>query len=167
MHTFQMRHAVERDVPIIYDFILRLATYEKMAHEVVCTEEQVRKTLFGAHPYAFVVLAERDGVSVGFALYFFNYSTFLGRPGLYLEDLFVVPEHRGQGYGTALLSTLAQIAVQNECGRMEWNVLDWNTSAIHFYESLQARQVDEWKTFRLTGAALHQLASTRHGREMT
>ena len=161
MTAFQIRTADENDVPIIFEFILRLATYEKMADEVVATEEHVRKTLFGPHPYAFVVLAEVHGVPVGFALYFFNYSTFLGCPGLYLEDLFVVPEQRGNGYGTALLSTLASIAVDNECGRMEWNVLSWNEPAIRFYESLQARHVNEWNTYRLTGTALMSLAAVQ------
>lgn len=160
MGSFRIRDAKETDVSVIYDCIVRLAEYEQLAHEVVASESDIRDTLFGSHPYAFVLLAEEGTETVGFALYFFNYSTFLGRPGLYLEDLYVVPTFRGRGYGKALLARLAAIAVDRKCGRMEWNVLSWNEPAIRFYESLQAKHVDEWKTYRLTGAALTALAAT-------
>ena len=121
--------------------------------------ELLRKGLFGERPYAEVLIAEADGKAAGFALYFHNFSTFLGRPGIYLEDLFVRPEHRGKGYGRALLKRLAEIAVERDCGRMEWAVLDWNEPAIGFYKKLGAQPMDAWTIFRVTGDALRQLAA--------
>lgn len=153
-----IRTATVADVPLILDFIRGLADYEKLAHEVVATEATLRQTLFGATPAAQVVIAEVEGRPAGFALYFFNYSTFLAKPGLYLEDLFVKPEYRGAGTGKALLLHLAKIANTRGCGRMEWSVLDWNEPAIKFYETLGARRMKEWQICRLTGPALAQYA---------
>ena len=156
--TCKLRSATVADVPLILDFIRGLALYEKLAHEVVATEESLRHTLFGSPPAAHVVIAEVDGAPAGFALYFFNYSTFLAKPGLYLEDLFVRPEFRGVGTGKALLLHLAKIANDRGCGRMEWSVLDWNEPAINFYEAIGARRMREWQICRLTGPALTQYA---------
>ena len=153
-----IRSATADDVPQILNFIRALATYEKLLDEVVATEATLHQTLFGASPAAEVVLAEVDGRPAGFALYFFNYSTFLAQPGLYLEDLFVAPEFRGQGTGKALLLHLAKIANDRGCGRMEWSVLDWNEPAKGFYRKLGARLLDDWRICRLTGAALKQYA---------
>ena len=153
-----LRSATVDDVPLILAFIRDLADYEKLSHEVVATEATLRATLFGTPPAAHVVLAEVAGAPAGFALYFFNYSTFLARPGLYLEDLFVKPAHRGHGVGKALLLHLARIANQRGCGRMEWSVLDWNEPAKGFYRRLGAAPMDDWRICRLTGAALAQYA---------
>jgi len=158
--TFEIRAANESDVPQIHQFIRDLADYEKLAHVVVATDAQLRETLFGKTPYAEVIIAEEDGTPAGFALFFHNYSTFLAQPGIYLEDLFVKPEYRGRGYGKALLARLAQIARERNCGRVDWAVLDWNEPSIAFYESLGARRMDEWHTFRLTGPSLDRLAKT-------
>ena len=155
---FALRFATPDDVPLILRFIRELATYEKLLDEVVATEDGLRADLFGDRPYAEVILAFREDVPAGFALYFHTYSTFLGRPGLYLEDLYVVPEQRGQGLGRLLMRTLATLAVERGCGRLEWAVLDWNTPAIDFYMSLGAETMDEWITCRLTGTALERLA---------
>jgi GNAT superfamily N-acetyltransferase len=151
-----IRSATPADVPLILAFISDLAAYEKLLHEVVATEETLRRTLFGEPPAAQVVIAEEDGRPAGFALYFFNYSTFLSRPGLYLEDLFVKPEFRGRGTGKALLLHLAKIANARGCGRMEWAVLDWNEPAKGFYKKLGAVPLDDWRVMRLTGPALAQ-----------
>lgn len=156
--TLNIRKATEADVPMILQFIRDLAEYEKLAHLVVATEKQLHDTLFASTPYAEVIVAEEDGTPAGFALFFHNFSTFLAQPGIYLEDLFVKPEYRGRGYGKALLARLAQIARERNCGRVEWAVLDWNEPSIAFYESLGARKMDEWHTFRLTGPALDRLA---------
>lgn len=156
-----LRAAQAPDVPVILELIRGLAEYEKLAHEVTATAARLQQTLFpadGSAPAAHCVLAEVDGAAVGFALYFFNYSTFLARPGLYLEDLFVKTGFRGRGLGRTLLLHLAQIANQRGCGRMEWAVLDWNQPAIDFYESLGARRMKDWQICRLTGAALRQYA---------
>jgi GNAT superfamily N-acetyltransferase len=155
----QITEATERDVAVILDLIRQLAEYERLSDRVTATEEQIRKTLFGARPAAEVLLAAADGETVGFAVFFTNYSTFLAKPGLYLEDLFVKPHTRGQGIGTALLARLAQLAVERDCGRVEWSVLDWNEPSIRFYESLGAVPLKEWTTFRLTGDALTKLGS--------
>lgn len=157
-----LRSATSADVPLILDFIKGLAEYEKLAHEVVATEESLHATLFGERPYAEVVIGEHEGEPVGFALFFHNYSTFLGRPGIYLEDLFVRPAWRGRGFGKALLTFLATLAVERGCGRLEWAVLDWNEPAIRFYESLGAQPMDEWTVYRITGEALERLAAM-HG----
>jgi len=153
-----LRFAGPDDTPLVLGFIRELADYERLSHEVVATEQGLRATLFGARPAAEVVIASRDDQPVGFALFFHNYSTFLGLPGLYLEDLFVRPEHRGAGVGTALLTFLARLAVERGCGRFEWAVLDWNEPAMRFYRALGATSVDEWTIFRVTGDALRRLA---------
>lgn len=155
-----IREAAPDDIPLIHHFILALADYEKLRHEVVATEALLRETLFGARRYAEVLIAEWDGQPAGFALFFHNYSTFLGQPGIHLEDLFVEPGCRGRGIGRALLVRLAALAVERRCGRLEWVVLNWNTPAIRFYERLGASRVEEWSTFRLTGDALHGLADS-------
>ena len=156
----------EEDVPVILSLIKALADYEKLPHEVVATEPDLQRWLFGGKPIAEVVIAWAYGESqrsdehaVGFALFFHNFSTFLGRPGLYLEDLFVVPEWRGRGVGRQLLEHLARVAMERGCGRFEWSVLDWNTSAIGFYRRLGAVVMDDWRICRMTGDALATLAS--------
>jgi GNAT superfamily N-acetyltransferase len=155
-----IRDATPADVSTIAALIRALAVYEELEHEVVLEEPDLRQHLFGERPYAEVVLAEHEGAVVGFALFFHNFSTFLGKPGIYLEDLFVVPEHRGRGCGKALLARLARIAVERGCGRLEWSVLDWNEPSIAFYRSLGAVAMDEWTQYRLTGDALTSLAGT-------
>jgi GNAT superfamily N-acetyltransferase len=154
-----LRTATIDDVPRILAFIRALADYERLRHEVVATEDGLRVALFGPRPYAEVVLAEDAGVPVGFALFFHTFSTFLGQPGIYLEDLFVVPEARGRGVGRALLAHLARLAEERGCGRVEWAVLDWNAPAIRFYDSLGARPNAGWTVYRLTGDALSALAA--------
>jgi GNAT superfamily N-acetyltransferase len=154
-----VRPATPADVPTIARLIRALAAYERLAHEVVLDEDRLREHLFGPRPYAEALLAEEAGAVVGFALFFHNYSTFLGRPGLYLEDLFVEPAHRGRGHGKALLAALARLAVERGCGRLEWAVLDWNEPAIAFYRALGAEPMDEWTVYRLTGDALRRLAA--------
>jgi GNAT superfamily N-acetyltransferase len=156
--TVLIRPAEPADVPVIADLIRGLARFEKLEDQVALTEELLAAGLFGARPYAESVLAEVDGHPAGFALFFHNFSTFLARPGLYLEDLFVLPEHRGVGIGRALLTHLARLAVERGCGRMEWAVLDWNKEAISFYERLGAHANSEWTTYRVAGEALHRLA---------
>ena len=155
---FAIREATPDDVALILRFIRELAEYERLRDRCIATEERVRETLFGARRYAEVIIGEEDGVPAGFALFFHNYSTFLARPGIYLEDLYVTPEARGRGYGKALLQRLAQLAVERECGRVEWAVLTWNAPSIAFYESLGAVPLDDWRIFRLTGDALERLA---------
>jgi GNAT superfamily N-acetyltransferase len=145
------------DVPLILRLITALADYEKLTHQVVATEAALRDSLFGASPAAHVVIARVGGEPAGFALWFYNYSTFLAKPGLYLEDLFVLPERRGQGIGRALLRHLAGIAVRRGCGRMEWAVLDWNEPAIGFYKRLGATVMEDWRICRLTGDTLRAL----------
>lgn len=157
----KIRNAEERDVPLILDFIRELAVYERLRDSCVATEDNLRGTLFGSSPAAEVIFAEMDGREVGFALFFYNYSTFLAQRGLFLEDLYVFPDARGHGAGFALLSALARIAIERGCGRLEWNVLDWNQLAIGFYQRIGANPMSEWTTFRLTGDALHQIARTR------
>jgi GNAT superfamily N-acetyltransferase len=156
--SFQIKPATIDDVPLILSFIQDLAEYEKLAHEVVATEETLRATLFGAKPYAEVVIGYLDQKPVSFALFFHNYSTFLGKPGVYLEDLFVKPVARGKGIGQKMLGYLARLAKERNCGRLEWWVLDWNESAIGFYKRLGAKPMDEWTVFRVTGQALDDLA---------
>jgi len=153
-----IRDATPDDIPTIAALIRALAEYERLAHEVVLDEGELRAHLFGERPYAEVILAEHEGGVVGFALFFHNFSTFLGKPGIYLEDLFVRPEHRGGGHGKALLAHLAGIAVARGCGRLEWSVLDWNEPSIAFYRSLGATAMDDWTTYRLTGDSLADLA---------
>lgn len=157
--AIDIRPAKSADVPIVLRLIKALAEYERLTHEVVATETSVRETLFGSRPRAEAVIACAGDEPVGFAVWFHNYSTFLSRPGLYLEDVFVLPEWRGRGVGRALLRHLARIAVSRGCGRMEWAVLDWNEPAIRFYRGLGARSMDDWTVYRLTGDALARLAS--------
>jgi GNAT superfamily N-acetyltransferase len=157
--ALSIRPATRSDLPLIVQFIRDLAEYERLADEVRFDEAVLGDRLFGARPYAEVLIGEVDGGPQGFALFFHNFSTFEGKPGVYLEDLFVRPEARGTGLGKALLSALAQIAVERDCARLEWWVLDWNEPAIGFYRKLGAKPMDEWTTFRVEGEALIQLAS--------
>jgi GNAT superfamily N-acetyltransferase len=155
--------ATKSDIPLILALIKELGEYERLAHEVVATEEILTETLFGDRPYAEVIIAYFDNEPVGYALYFHSFSTFLGRPGLYLEDVYVRPSLRGKGIGKALLATLARIAVDRKCGRLEWAVLNWNEPAIGFYKSLGAKPMDAWTVYRMTDEPLAQLASpSRH-----
>lgn len=160
-HTFRIDRATERDVPLILRLINELAVYEKLAHEVTATEDGLRRTLFGPFPAAEVLIGYANDEPAGFALFFANYSTFLALPGIHLEDLFVVPAWRGRGLGRQLLARLAALAVERECGRLEWTVLDWNAPAIGFYKSLGARALDDWTIFRVTGDSLRALAESR------
>lgn len=155
---FKIRQATEKDVPLLLWFIRQLAEYERMSNEAVLTEEILHSSLFGPHPVAEALLGYLGDQPVAFAVFFHNFSTFLGRPGMYLEDLFVVPEMRGKGFGRAMLVELAKIARERKCGRFEWAVLDWNESAINFYKSLGAVPMHEWTIFRVTGEALDRLA---------
>jgi GNAT superfamily N-acetyltransferase len=152
-----IRSAVASDTPAIFDLIRRLAEYERLLDQFALTPERLHEHLFGPRPFAEALVAEEPGGIVGFALFFHNYSTFVGRPGLYLEDLFVLPEHRGRGHGKALLREVARLAVERGCGRLEWSVLDWNEPAIGFYRSLGAVPLEDWTVFRLTGEALAEL----------
>ena len=160
MENLSLRHADKSDIPLILEFIKELAEYEKLSHEVVATPELIEEALFGKHPTANCMLAEQSGTPAGFALYFFNFSTFLARAGLYVEDLYVRPDFRSLGIGKALLGKLARIARAKGCGRMEWAVLDWNEPAIQFYQSLGARPLDDWHVYRLTGEAMDSLAES-------
>jgi GNAT superfamily N-acetyltransferase len=155
---FRIDAATDADVPVLLHLVRSLAEYEQLGHAVTATERDVRDTLFGPAPAAEAAIARVGHDAVGFAVWFFTYSTFLARPGLYLEDVFVVSEWRGRGIGRALLAHLARIAVARKCGRMEWSVLDWNEPAIRFYRALGARPLDEWTVFRVTGDALDRLA---------
>jgi GNAT superfamily N-acetyltransferase len=155
--TVKIRPAEPADVPVIAELIRALARFEKLESEVTMTEERLAENLFGRHRYAETLIAEEAGAPVGFALFFHNFSTFLALPGIYLEDLFVVPEHRGRGIGKALLKELARLAVERGCGRLEWAVLDWNREAIGFYERLGAKPNSEWTVYRLSGESLSAL----------
>ncbi len=156
-----VRRASARDVPTILALIRGLAEYERLAHQVEATAARIRRHGFGARPYFETLICRRGGRPIGFALYFFTYSTFLGRPSLYLEDLFVLPDERGKGAGRALLSALARVALAKGCGRMDWMVLDWNRPSIRFYRRIGARLRKEWVLTRLIGAPLRALARTR------
>ena len=162
---FKIRTARLADVPTILQLIRDLATYERAPNEVTATEEQLGDVLFGEKPAAEVLLAFENETPVGFAVFFRNFSTWLGRPGLYLEDLFVKPEKRGKGYGHALLVDLAKIARDRGCGRMEWAVLDWNDPAIQFYHKLGAKPMNEWTVFRLTRDGIARLANSKQPQE--
>lgn len=153
--------ATARDVPLILRLIKELAEYEKLSDMVVATEERLMTTLFGERPAAEVAIAYVGGHPVGYAMWFHTFSTFLAQRGLYLEDVYVRPEYRGRGIGRTLLAHVAAVAVERDCGRLEWVVLDWNEPAIRFYESLGARALDEWRTFRLTGEALTRVGLSR------
>jgi GNAT superfamily N-acetyltransferase len=155
-----IRPATPADVPTIARLIRALADYEKLADKVLLKETDLREHLFGPRQFAEVLLAEDAGAVVGFALFFHNYSTFLGKPGIYLEDLFVEPAHRGKGFGKGLLVALAKLAVERDCGRIEWSVLNWNEPSIQFYLRLDARRMDEWTVYRLSGEPLSRLAAS-------
>lgn len=159
--SLSIRPAERADLAIIAQFIRDLAEYERLAHEVRFDEAVLGDRLFGARPYAEVLIGEIDGTPQGFALFFHNFSTFEGRPGIYLEDLFVRPEARGSGLGKALLQRLAALAVERDCARLEWSVLDWNEPAINFYKSLGAKPMDEWTIYRVDGTALQQLTGQK------
>lgn len=160
MNNYTIRPAQQADASLILNFIVELARYEKAEDEVEASEEDIRNTLFGDKATSHCLICENDGQPVGFAVYFYNYSTWQGQNGLYLEDLFVSTDERGKGAGTALLKYLAQHAVENNCGRFEWNVLDWNKPAIDFYESIGAKPKSEWLGYRLSGDALTRFASS-------
>jgi len=153
-----LRFAEKSDVTLILDFIKSLAEYEKLSDEVVATESLLEEKLFGERQYAEVILTYYNDEPAGFALFFHNFSTFMGRPGIYLEDLFVKEKFRGNGIGTTLLSFLAKLAIERDCARLDWAVLDWNTPSIKFYKSLNANHLDDWKMFRLTGRPLKEMA---------
>ena len=157
--NFTIRPATKVDAPVILSLIQGLAEYEKLSHEVVATEELLRDTLFGARPVAEVILGDFEGDPVSFALFFHNYSTFLGRPGIYLEDLFVKPEMRRKGFGKVMLAYVANLAKERQCGRLEWSVLDWNEPAWKFYKSIGADPMDQWTVHRVTGDGISRLAA--------
>ena len=159
--SFEIQPATAADVPLILQLIRELAEYERAPNDVLATEEGLRDVLFGGKPAAHVLIGREEGEPVAFAVYFFNFSTWLGRAGLYLEDLFVRPELRGKGYGKALLVRLAEIAHERGCGRMEWAVLDWNDPAIQFYRKLGAKPMEEWTVYRLTRDGIANLASAK------
>ncbi len=156
-----IKYATIEDADIILSFIQKLAEYEKLENECVASADDLRNTLFSDYKYANVLIGYYKERAVCFALYFFNYSTFLAKPGIYLEDLFVLKEERGKGYGKKMLKHLAEIAIEKNCGRVEWAVLDWNEPAINFYKKLGAKPMDEWTTFRLTGNALIEFAKSK------
>lgn len=160
MENIKFRAATRRDIPLILEFIKDLAAYEELLDEVVATEEILDEWIFGKDKAEVIFVMEED-VEVGFALFFHNFSTFLGRAGIYLEDLYVKPEYRNKGYGKALLERLAQIAVERGCGRLEWWVLDWNTPSIEFYKSLGAEPMDDWTVFRITGDTLIKMGEKK------
>ena len=155
---FKIRAATENDVATILALIKDLADYEKLSHEVEATEDDIRKSLFGERPVAEALIGELDGVAISFALFFYNFSTFLGKPGIYLEDLYVKPDYRSNGFGRKMLTHIARLATERNCGRFEWSVLDWNAPAIRTYDRLNARPMKEWILYRLTGDALDKLA---------
>ncbi len=156
--NFNIRTAIPEDAETIFHLIYQLAVYEKLENDVITTPEELRVQIF-VKKYAEVIIAEENQKPIGFALYFHNFSTFVGKPGIYLEDLFVEPEHRGKGYGKALLVALAKIAKERNCGRLEWSVLDWNTPSIEFYKSLGAKPMDEWTVFRLDQNGIDALSN--------
>ncbi len=159
MNGFTIKKAKEEDAGLVLSFIKKLAEYEKLEKEVTATEELLKENLFGKSAVAECLLGYYENVPVSFAIYFYNFSTFLAKPGLYLEDLFVLPEYRGRGFGKAMLVQLAKIAKERNCGRFEWAVLDWNEPALKFYESLGAIKLDDWIIHRVTGKALDKLAN--------
>jgi GNAT superfamily N-acetyltransferase len=159
MTDIQIQSATEADVPLILKLIKALAEYERLGQEVAATEDMIRESFFGPAPHAKAVIARIGGDAVGFAIWFSTYSTFLSKPGIYLEDLFVLPDWRGKGVGRALLRHLARIAVEQGCGRIEWSVLDWNETAIRFYRNIGARAMNEWTVYRLTGDAIARVAN--------
>ena len=156
---FKIRPAKEEDAPVILSLIKELAEYEHLSHEVVASVNDIRETLFGGRPFAETLIGEYEGVPISFALFFYNFSTFLGKPGIYLEDLYVQPKHRGKGFGSKMLAHIAALAKERSCGRFEWSVLNWNTPAIRTYEKLDATPMKEWVLYRLSGEALDRLAN--------
>lgn len=158
-NNFTIRKATENDITTILSLIRELAIYEKLENELVATPELMEKSLFGENPSAEVVIGEYEGTAIGYALFFHNFSTFLGKRGLYLEDLFVKPDFRGKGFGKSLLVYIIELAKQRDCGRVEWSVLDWNTPAIEFYKSLGATPMQEWTTFRLDKSAIEKVCA--------
>jgi GNAT superfamily N-acetyltransferase len=156
--NFLIRPAIEEDAPVIFSLIKELAEYEHLSHEVVASVKDIRKTLFGKRPFAETLIGEVERNPVSFALFFYNFSTFLGKPGIYLEDLYVQPEHRGKGFGSKMLAHIAALAKERNCGRFEWSVLNWNSAAIRTYEKLDATPMKEWILYRLSGEALDRLA---------
>lgn len=156
--SYSIRSTTQKDVSVIFDFIKDLARYEKMEDQVVGTEQELCETLFGESPKAEVIFLEEEGKPVGFALFFHNYSTFLCRPGIYIEDVYVKEAYRGKGYGKALFKHICALAKERQCGRVEWWCLNWNTPSIEFYKRLGAKAMDEWTVFRLTEKEIHQLA---------
>lgn len=155
---FKIKSATINDVPLILEMIKELAEYEKMLNEVVATEEILRETLFGEHACAEVILGYHENIPIGFALFFHNFSTFLGKPGIYLEDLYISPDMRGKGFGKRMLAYLAKLAKERNCGRLEWWVLNWNQPAVDFYKSIGAKPMDDWTVFRVTEQALDNLS---------
>jgi GNAT superfamily N-acetyltransferase len=153
-----LRFAKEDDVPVILEFIKELADYEKLSHEVVATEEKLKKSLFAENSFAEVIIAEYLTKPVGFCLFFHNYSTFLGRPGIYIEDIYIRLEHRGLGFGKSILTYLAKLALERDCGRIEWSVLDWNINALNFYNDLGASAMDGWTVYRIANESLIKLS---------
>lgn len=163
MNDIEIRPAKSEDVETIFQLIHALADYEKLSHEVTGTAALLHEHLFGTHPCIEALLADHQGKSIGFALFFTNYSTFLTKPGIYLEDLFVMPDYRGKGIGKALLGALARLALERDCGRLEWSVLDWNEPAIAFYQRIGATVLPEWRICRVTGAAIAPLGKSSSG----
>jgi len=156
--NFIIRPATESDVDTIFSLIKELADYERLAHEVVATQKDIRNSLFGERPFAEALIGEYERTPIGFALFFYKFSTFIGKPGIYLEDLYVKPEYRSKGFGHKMLVHIARLAIKRNCGRFEWSVLDWNTPAIRTYDRLNAKPMKDWILYRLTGKALVELA---------
>lgn len=156
--SFKIRPANANDADTIISLIKELADYERLSHEVVATADDIRDSLFGQHPFAEALIGEYEGVPISFALFFYNFSTFLGKPGIYLEDLYVKPDYRSNGFGRRMLAHIARLAIERDCGRFEWSVLDWNTPAIRTYDKLRAKPMKDWILYRLTGVALQELA---------
>ncbi len=160
-NNFKLRQATPTDVPVLFELILALAKYEKLSHTVTGNIDNLQEHLFGAKPYGEAIIAAYGEEAVGFALFFHNYSTFLTKPGIYIEDIFVMPEFRRMGIGKAILKYIAELAVNRDCGRLEWSVLDWNESAIAFYEEMGSQVLPDWRICRITGDSLTQLAGQR------
>ena len=159
--NFKIRPAAKNDAGTILSLIKELADFERLTHEIVATEDDIRTSLFGERPFAEALIGEYDKIPISFALFFYNFSTFIGKPGIYLEDLYVKPEYRSKGFGRKMLVHIARLAINRNCGRFEWSVLDWNTPAIRTYDKLNAKPMQDWILYRLTGEALVELAEER------